>query len=195
MAMVKLRGFTLIELLVVISIIGILSAIGLNAFEDSQQRARDSRRIQDLETIRKALQLYYNDNGKYPPSEWFYSYAGTSWIAALVPTYIKALPVDPINDDTAVVAPGACGPWATTTCYQYAYYSGVWCDGTVPGSLNATGQYILVARLESKPTDTSKSQRKYINNSGVPCSQGGPGPDGNGYWYNSPLGGLYVTGE
>lgn len=62
----KPLGFTLIELLVVISIIGILSVIGLNSFGSARIKARDSARKTDLSTVSKALELYYNDLGEYP---------------------------------------------------------------------------------------------------------------------------------
>ena len=59
-------AFTLIELLVVISIIGVLSVIGLNSFGSARVKARDSNRKSDLSAISKALELYYNDFGQCP---------------------------------------------------------------------------------------------------------------------------------
>ena len=59
-------GFTLIELMIAIAIIGILAAAFLNNFFSSIVRGRDSRRKQDLRTISQALELYYNDNRRYP---------------------------------------------------------------------------------------------------------------------------------
>lgn len=52
------KGFTLIELLVVISIIGMLVAVAAVSFTSTQRRSRDSRRVQDLEAIQKALEQY-----------------------------------------------------------------------------------------------------------------------------------------
>lgn len=60
------KGFTLVELLVVIVILGILTTIGLFAFQSSQKKSRDSRRKSDLQEITKALELYNNDHGSYP---------------------------------------------------------------------------------------------------------------------------------
>ncbi len=60
------KGFTLIELLVVIAIIGILSTIVLASLSSSRARARDSRRHADMNTMKKALELYYAKNGAYP---------------------------------------------------------------------------------------------------------------------------------
>lgn len=65
----KQGGFTMIELLVVIVILGILSVIGLGSFSSSQMKARDSKRKTDLRTMGDALELYYNDNGRFPDSD------------------------------------------------------------------------------------------------------------------------------
>ncbi len=62
------RGFTLIEILVVIAIIGILSSVVLASLATSRAKARDARRIADLEEVKKALELYYDSNGAYPPT-------------------------------------------------------------------------------------------------------------------------------
>ncbi len=62
----KNKAFTLIELLVVIVIIGILATVGLGNYMSSQIKARDVRRKSDLAQIQKALEMYYNDKGRYP---------------------------------------------------------------------------------------------------------------------------------
>lgn len=59
------KGFTLIELLVVISIIAILSTVGLTIFSGTQSKARDSIRKKDLNTLATALEIYYQKNSKY----------------------------------------------------------------------------------------------------------------------------------
>jgi general secretion pathway protein G len=62
-------GFTLVELLVVISIIGIISSLGLFTFTSSQQRARDAARKSDIKNMETALRIYFNDKGAYPKSD------------------------------------------------------------------------------------------------------------------------------
>ena len=64
----KASGFTLIELLVVMAILGILTTIVASSFSSSQEKAHDARRKSDLEGLAKALEVYYNDNNRYPQS-------------------------------------------------------------------------------------------------------------------------------
>lgn len=60
------KGFTLIELLVVISIIAILSTIGIMTYQGVTGKARDSIRKQDLNTLATALEIYsQRNNGDY----------------------------------------------------------------------------------------------------------------------------------
>ncbi len=60
------KGFTIVELLIVIVIIGILAALVLNTFADSQKRARDTQRTTDVSALSTQLEVYYNDKGAYP---------------------------------------------------------------------------------------------------------------------------------
>jgi type II secretion system protein G len=59
-------GFTLIELLVVISIIGILSTLAIVSLNNVRSKARDSKRISDINQIQKALELYSSEQNGYP---------------------------------------------------------------------------------------------------------------------------------
>jgi len=109
------HGFTLIELLVVISIIGVLASTVLASLDSVREKARDSRRISDLNQIRVALELYFADHGYYPASpcgwdcnNYRYSYSASSWatLAAELAPYIDPLPIDPINNN--------CPPWGSS---------------------------------------------------------------------------------
>jgi prepilin-type N-terminal cleavage/methylation domain-containing protein len=59
-------GFTLIELLVVMALLAILLGIGAGAFASSMRKGRDNTRKANLRAIATALELYFNDKGKYP---------------------------------------------------------------------------------------------------------------------------------
>lgn len=60
------KGFTLIEMLVVVAIIGILSSVVLVGIGGARQRARDARRISDVNRIQANLELGYNQATGYP---------------------------------------------------------------------------------------------------------------------------------
>lgn len=60
------KSFTLIEILIVISIISIISAVIFVNVRSSQSRARDTRRVADLEALNNAIQMYYRENGHFP---------------------------------------------------------------------------------------------------------------------------------
>lgn len=59
------KGFTLIELLVTISIIAVLSIVGLVVYQGVTTKARDSTRKNDLNKLATALEIYYQANSKY----------------------------------------------------------------------------------------------------------------------------------
>lgn len=92
--MVKIQsyGFTLIEILVVISIIGILAALLLANMVGVRERAADARLKNNLNQVKTALRLYYNDTQAYPTSGTCASLVGNG----LTSTYIASsvIPAD-----------------------------------------------------------------------------------------------------
>jgi type IV pilus assembly protein PilA len=62
------KGFTLIELMVVISIISLLSSVVFSSLSAARAKGRDAKRIGDFRSIRTAMELYRNDNSRYPVS-------------------------------------------------------------------------------------------------------------------------------
>lgn len=62
----NIDGFTLIELLVVIAIIAILVAFVVSNFLGARQRAKDVKKKSELQQVKSALRLYYNDFNTYP---------------------------------------------------------------------------------------------------------------------------------
>ncbi len=100
------RGFTLIELLVVIGILAILLAITLIAINPARQfsQANNTQRSSDVNSILNAINQYMADNNGTPPTGITATaalitdsgVAGTvDLCAALVPTYMADLPLDP----------------------------------------------------------------------------------------------------
>lgn len=62
----KNHGFTIVELLIVIVVIAILAAITIVAFNGVQQRAKNSAKLSNVESITKLISLYRAEFGVYP---------------------------------------------------------------------------------------------------------------------------------
>lgn len=60
------KGFSLVELLVVISIIGTLAGLLITNLVGVRGRAADSKIKNNLNQLKTALRLYYNDYQQYP---------------------------------------------------------------------------------------------------------------------------------
>lgn len=75
------KGFTLIELLVVIAIIALLSTVISGPISQARAKARDSKKISELQAVKQSLDVYKESNGSYPAS-----------LDSLYPTYITTLP-------------------------------------------------------------------------------------------------------
>jgi prepilin-type N-terminal cleavage/methylation domain-containing protein len=60
------KGFTMIELLIVIVIIGILASLSAVALGSVKARARDVKRLSDIQIMQTALEQYNINEGGYP---------------------------------------------------------------------------------------------------------------------------------
>jgi len=60
------RGFSILELFIAIAIISILAAMTFVLFSSAQERARDTKRFEQVTQIQKALDLYYVSHTAFP---------------------------------------------------------------------------------------------------------------------------------
>jgi general secretion pathway protein G len=81
------RGFTLIEIIIVLSIIGLLVGLGLPTYKSATVKAREAVLKENLFILRKLIDQYAMDKGKYPAS-----------LQTLVQeSYIRSIPLDPMT--------------------------------------------------------------------------------------------------
>ena len=117
------------ELLIVISIIAIVTVIGVVSYTSINKRSRDAKRKADIEQIRSALEMYRSDFGTYPvcsalPTSFSdASCLGEASMAQFAP-YIAKIPTDP-----------------KTPTYYYMYKT---------GSAAPANSYQIAAVLESE---------------------------------------------
>ena len=84
-------GFTMIELMVVISLIIILTTMGLTQYQHSVVYGRESVLKEDLFRLRDAIDQYFADKGQYPAT-----------LDALVSDgYIRKIPDDPFTKSSS----------------------------------------------------------------------------------------------
>lgn len=87
------KGFTLIELMIVIAIIGILAAIAIPAYQDYTIRAQVSEGLSLGDGAKTAIVEYYNNTGKFPPSNLS---AGLATNTSIKGNYVTQLDVAPV---------------------------------------------------------------------------------------------------
>ena len=134
------KGFTLVELIVVMTIIVIITSVGMVSYATAGSKARDSRRMADLERIRSALEMYRADNKIYPSDE-----------TTLGSEYLKSWPKDPKPNNYKYV-------YNTSNPYSYTLGAHVENLGsTTPISIDS----ITECSSSSPPPDPSDSNCNY----------------------------------
>ncbi|MEA3368793.1 MAG: prepilin-type N-terminal cleavage/methylation domain-containing protein [Candidatus Ratteibacteria bacterium] len=136
------RGFTLIELMIVVGVIGFILALGIPNYMKATKKARDAKRINDLQQIQLALEMYYDDNHHYPVNTdndcygWDAGYDNSDpFIQPLEDGgYMTKVPTDPISK------PG-------NSCWGYRYHRyGAGSDGC---DSDRGAFYVLGVNLEA----------------------------------------------
>jgi len=83
----KSRGFTLLELLTVMTILALLTTVGIVGYKHHMKAAREAVLKEDLFQLNHALEQYRADRGKYPSS--------LGQLREL--QYLREIPVDPMT--------------------------------------------------------------------------------------------------
>jgi general secretion pathway protein G len=86
--LIKSRGFTLVELLLVLLLVALLASIVTPVVTKGIQQAKESALKDDLQTMRKALDDYYTDKGRYPET----------LNTLVVKRYLRHIPKDPFTE-------------------------------------------------------------------------------------------------
>jgi type II secretory pathway pseudopilin PulG len=122
----KNSGFTIVELLIIIVVVAILAAIVLVAYGGMQARAKDAKRQTDIDQLAKLLEIYYVENGSYPP----FSLPGNiginveSWREVNMPNAKDGILIPPDAASASLVNS------TTPTKSQYGYHNAGTCGGT-----------------------------------------------------------------
>ncbi len=158
---IYIRAFTLIELLVVIAIIGILASVVIVSLDNAKMKARDARRFSDINQIRKALLLYYEDHGDYPvvppvgSNYWVDSMmpAWSSVLGTALSPYLKVMPIDPLN----VNVTNSDGTQNYGQSHLYIYQ-----NTKSPTNCPGRTTYDLVAKLENKSSPERAELKPWV---------------------------------
>jgi type IV pilus assembly protein PilE len=106
-----IRGFTLLELLVVIAIIGILSSIGVVAYNGYTESAAQKAAENSLQAMTIAQQEYKSNNGTY------FTTGGTSGTCS--PTQVTTSAI--VGSSTAPSTPGLFSGTDNLTSQRYYF--------------------------------------------------------------------------
>jgi len=107
-AWIKKSAFTLVELIVVITILAILGTIAFISFQWYSASARDSKRIADIQNIKKSLELFSLNTWKYPLADNYFivsyawedvRYQWTVWeqVRTNLSKNLQKVPTDPLT--------------------------------------------------------------------------------------------------
>jgi prepilin-type N-terminal cleavage/methylation domain-containing protein len=132
------QGFTLIELLVVIAIIGLLASIVSAGVRNASTRARDARRLSDMNMIKTGMDIFFTTSqGAFPSKATFDASLLSGGILMCGTQQIMKIPQDPMYP---------------TMQYEYDV-SGLTYSGC-SGSTDLRHDYTITFRLEKDDAAT-----------------------------------------
>lgn len=162
------RGFTLIELLVVIAIVALLASVALVALNQARRDSRDTKRIADIKQIASALEIYFDEFGRYPHNgsldgyndidNTFVSYRWDSSCGGGSPDDPFLTPLS----DEGIMSILPDDPSYTTSVYCYSYSS------TDDGS-NYKNKYYLRAYMENESTGQNNCDLDFSSYPNIFC--------------------------
>jgi len=146
-------GFSLVELVVVVAIVALLAGVVTPRLSQRMAASRDTRRLQDIQRVRDAIEQYHLEHGAYPAANSSATYGGWdvshdgNFISVLTQEgFLESPPMDPLNDAT----------------FHYRYY--VYASGSY-GCGGSSSFYVLgVRRFET--TDFAARNTGYFKCSG-----------------------------
>lgn len=144
-------GFTIVELLIVIVVIAILATISIVAYTGVQQRARDTKRKDDLAKIVKAFQLWAaEDGGNFDSMSAGSGGSEIGWFDGVYTTYPT---VASVLVGSGYLSNGIVDPINRRSPAGDAYaYMITTCDSAV------TNVRVVLARLETPPANSVQDQ-------------------------------------
>lgn len=146
------QGFTIVELLIVIVVIGILALLVITTYSGIQQKARNSQRQSDLQSLQTHLEAFHNEKGYYPALA---DINTSSWRDTNMKNLDKNAMIDPSNvGQNATLA-------ATPTAKQYSY-AVTDSDGNACSD-EACAKYTLTATYEGTVNGATKLEKTSLD--------------------------------
>ena len=166
--MVMKRGFTIVELVVVVSVLVILSGIGISSYTVYRNQGIDSQARSIATAVVSGAERYYNANNEYPSAQVVFGSAPTGSVPASYTTASSVLgvPKDVLDNTTvdllpcagtsAVCTPSTLNkarvyyltksdpPAATAQTYSVTLPTSTTCTFTFPATETGSMSYLLV---------------------------------------------------